>query len=325
MCGGMAMNENVTKDRHKFLGGSDISIIMNINPFKTRFDLLLEKAEFLPVEKIDNKYIDFGNVLEPKIRNYINETLYPKDNFKEDTFIDGDLRANVDGVNKGFILEIKTTSQIKETVEEYKLYLVQLLFYMKLAKKKKGILAVYERPEDFNEEFDEKKIQIFMIDIANFKELLEEIETAIEQFRLDLEKVKENPLITEEELQPKEIVALSNEILEIENQLSVFKELETKQKKLKDKLKLAMEEFGIKKWETPNGTKITLVADGKDTEVEVSKVDTDKFEEENADLITEFNEMQEKYDGVVKKYTTTEKEIKKGKKGYVLITLSKGK
>ncbi len=317
------MNENVTKDRHKFLGGSDISIIMNINHFKTRFDLLLEKAEFLPVEEIDNKYIDFGNVLEPKIRNYINKSLYLKDPFKEDTFIDGDLRANVDGVNKGFILEIKTTSHIKDDLDDYKLYLVQLLFYMKVAKRKKGILAVYERPSDFNEEFDENRLQTFMIDIANFKELLEDINFAIDQFRIDLEKVKENPFITEEDLQPKKVIELSNQIVEIENQLIAFKELEKSQKKLKEQLKKAMEEYQIKKWATPNGTKITLVADGEDKEIEVKKVDTEKFEKENANLISDFHKMQEKYNKALEKYTTTETEIKKGRKGYVKITLEK--
>ncbi len=301
----------------------DIPIIMGLSPFKSRFDLLLEKAGYKENDFKGNIYTGYGNALEPKIREYINENLYPKDNFKEETFIDGDLRGNVDGVNKGTILEIKTTSEVQKTVEEYELYLVQLLFYMKLAKKKKGVLAVYERPEDFNKEFDANNLQIFMIDIANFKELLEEIETAIEQFRIDLEKVKKNPLITEEDLQPKEIIELSNQIVEIETQLALSKELEKQQKELKEQLKKSMEEYQIKKWETPNGTKITLVADGEDKEVEVKTVDTEKFEKENKDLIPDFTELQEKYNKALEKYTTTETEIKKGKKGHVRITLPK--
>ena len=293
---------DVTIDRDKFIGGSDIPIIMGISPFKSRFDLLLEKAGYLENDFKGNEYTNYGNVLEPKIRNYINDSLYKKDPFKEDTFIDGDLRANVDGVNKGFILEIKTTSQIKNDLDDYKLYLVQLLFYMKIAKREKGMLAVYERPSDFNEEFDEKKLQTYMIDIDNFKELIEDIETAIEQFRIDLKKVKENPLITEEDLQPREVIELSNQLVEIENQLIAFKELEKSQKKLKEQLKKAMEEYQIKKWETPNGTKITLVADGEDKEVD--SFNEDNFKKENEELY--------------KKYL--EKKIKKGRSGYVLIT-----
>ena len=37
------MQDTVAKDRHKYIGGSDIPIIMGISPFKSRYDLLLEK------------------------------------------------------------------------------------------------------------------------------------------------------------------------------------------------------------------------------------------------------------------------------------------
>ena len=66
------------------------------------------------------------------------------------------------------ILEIKTTSQIKENVNDYKVYLVQLLFYMQNVEVERGMLAVYERPEDFNEEFDGERLQIFFINIELF-------------------------------------------------------------------------------------------------------------------------------------------------------------
>ena len=39
------MQKSVKEDREKYIGGSDIPIIMGISPFKSRFDLLLEKAE----------------------------------------------------------------------------------------------------------------------------------------------------------------------------------------------------------------------------------------------------------------------------------------
>ncbi len=301
----------------------DVPIIMEISPFKTRFDLLLEKAGYKENDFVSNEYTNYGNIIEPQIRDYINET--EKDKFTENKMIDGDLRYHSDGVNKTTVLEIKSTSQIKNDVNDYQLYLVQLLLGMQMNKKKKGMLAVYDRPKDFNTEFDKERLTVYDIDIKDYKELLEDINFAIDQFRIDLEKVKANPFISEEDLQPKEIVELSNQIVEIENQLQAFKDLETKQKKLKDNLKKAMEEFGIKKWTTPNDTKITLVADGEDKEVEVKKVDTEKFEKENADLISDFNKMQDKYNEAQEKYTTTEKEIKKGRSGYVLITLPKEK
>ena len=62
----------VTVDREKYIGGSDIPIIMEISPFKTRFDLLLEKAQLKENTFLGNEYTEFGNELEAKIRNYIN-------------------------------------------------------------------------------------------------------------------------------------------------------------------------------------------------------------------------------------------------------------
>lgn len=283
----------------------DVPIIMGISPFKSRFDLLLEKAGYKENDFAGNEYTEYGNILEPKIREYINESLYKKEPFKVDTIIKDDLRGNFDGINKTAILEIKTTSQIYDNVDDYKIYLVQLLFYMQLAEKEKGILAVYHRPEDFNEEFDEKRLQIFVVDINNYKKLLEEINIAIDRFRIDLEKVKANPFITEEDLQPKEVIELSNKVLALEIQLQEFKKLEKEYNEMKTKLKIAMQENNIPKWTTPNGTKITLVDDGEDKEVEV--FNEKKFKEENEELY--------------KRYL--EKTIKKGKSGYVLITLPK--
>lgn len=292
---------DVTIDRHKFIGGSDIPIIMGISPFKSRFDLLLEKAELKENDFVDNEYTEYGNILEPKIRDYINKT--EKDKYIEDKIIQDDLRYHSDGFNGKSVLEIKTTSQIKEDVNDYKIYLVQLLMGMQIHGVKKGKLAVYERPKDFNKDFDESKLKVYEIDIKNYKELVEDINLAIEQFRVDLAKVKENPLITEEDLQPKELIKISNEVVALELKLKEYKDIEKEQAELKSQLKIAMQKYGVKKWITPNDTKITLVADGEDKEVEV--FNADNFKKDNEKLY--------------KKYL--EKKIKKGRGGYVLITL----
>ena len=36
--------QDVTKDRDKYIGGSDVPIIMGLSPFKTRWQLLREKT-----------------------------------------------------------------------------------------------------------------------------------------------------------------------------------------------------------------------------------------------------------------------------------------
>lgn len=194
---------SVTKDRDKFVGGSDLPIIMGISPFKTRFDLLLEKAGYKEDTFEGNEYTAFGNALEPQIREFINSSI--KDPFKVKCLIKGNLRGNTDGVNADTILEIKTTSQIKKTLRGYKTYLVQLLFYMSLYNKEKGILAVYDRPKDFDTEFDPLRLQTFEIDIKDHQELIKEIYQAINEFWEDLETVKENPFITEDELERSKI------------------------------------------------------------------------------------------------------------------------
>ena len=194
--------QDVRTDRNKFIGGSDIPIIMNISPFKKRFDLLLEKADLLENEFEGNIYTDYGNILEPKIREYINKL---KDtNYIEYKKIDGNIRCHLDGFNEVSVLEIKTTSQIRKKVSSYKKYLVQLLFYMQQTNVEKGLLAVYERPKDFSEEFHEERLQLFDIDINDYDELLKDINNAVKKFIEDLEKIKENPFIEEWELEEME-------------------------------------------------------------------------------------------------------------------------
>ena len=295
----------VTVDREKYIGGSDIPIIMGISPFKTRFDLLLEKAGLKDNDFTGNEYTEYGNVLEPKIRDYINAT-YDKE-FIEGKHYNGDIRIHTDGEDKDCILEIKTTSQIHEKLDDYKVYLVQLLFYMQETKKCFGYLAVYERPKDFNEEFDSNRLKTYRAEIEDYKDLLEQINKAVDQFRIDLEKVKENPFITEQELLPVDLTELSNKVIALENQLAKMKEIESQAKDLKAQLKTAMEKAGTKTWETQNGIKITLVQDGEDKTVK--KFNEKLFKDNNIDLWDEYSE----------------EVIQKGKSGYVRITLPKEK
>ena len=168
-----------------------------------------------------------------------------------------------------------------------------------------GRLAVYERPDDFNEEFDENRLTQYTICITDYKELLDQINKAVDQFRIDLEKVKANPFITEEELMPIDLTELSNKIVALETRFAEYKALEQEQKELKAQLKSAMENNGVKSWETPNGVKITLVLDAPDKVVR--KFNEQLFKENNLDLWDEYSE----------------ETIQKGKSGYVKITLPK--
>lgn len=105
-------------------------------------------------------------------------------------------------------------------------------------------------------------------------------------------------------------------IVALEEELKEYKEIEKRRDNLKEDLKKYMETCNVKNWETPNGIKIALVADTPDTWQTVTKYNEAKFALENPEFHKQWMELHEKY-----KETTTE--IKKGRKGYVKITLPK--
>ena len=295
--------DTVTKDRTKFLGGSDIPAIMGLSPFKTRWQLLQEKAEIVPIEPFTNPYVEYGNVMEVRIRDYINK--HYNRNFEPAVKIVGDLRGNTDGLDELGILEVKTTSHIFSTIDGYMQYIVQMLFYMKIFNVQYGMLAVYERPDDFNETFDPDRLQVFEIDIKDYLDTMEEEEQAITMFRKDLLALKENPLLCEEDFMPNEIVEVTGKIIELENQLAAYKQMEAELKEFKSKLKIAMEEYGIKTWRLYDGTKITLVPDGEDKEVE--EIDLKALQKDHPEICKAGS-----------KYV--KRKLKKGRSGYVRIT-----
>lgn len=313
------MQESVKQDREKFIGGSDIPIIMELSPFKSRFDLLLEKAGYKKNDFEGNVFTEYGNTMESKIRDYVSQ--YFEVNFEEGKHIveipeiwnahpNGMMvRCHTDGENDVSILEIKTTSQLYDNVDDYELYLVQLLFYMYMTGKQNGLLAVYKRPDDLSVAFDVDNLQLFGISMNDYLDLINDIKNAVIRFLDDLQKVKSNPFITEEELLPADVTEIASRIVAFEQQLARMKELEKKVKSEKDRLKDAMERAGVKKWETPNGYKITLIPDSEDTVEQQESFNAERFMAEHPRL--------------VKKYMETKNVIKKGKKGYVKITSPK--
>ena len=304
------MQASVKENREKYLGGSDIPVIMNLSPWKSRFDLLLEKAGYKESEFGGNVFTEYGNEMEAKIRDYINEDRLPGEHFREGKVeIDGETigtRIHTDGETEEEILEIKTTSDIKENLEDYKAYLVQILFYMMVEEKSFGLLAVYDRPDDLSTEFDPHRLKVYRVSVEEFENLTIEIAQAVVSFTEDLQKVKENPFIEEAELLPVEIPEIAQRIIAFEEQLSMMKKTEEKIKSEKARLKDAMQAAGVKSWKTPNGYKITLVPDGEDKVEEVETFEAERLKSELPEIYM--------------KFTKTEKKLKKGRAGYVKIT-----
>ena len=295
--------DTVTKDREKFIGGSDLAGIMGLSPFIDRWTLLQQKAGLKERDFFGNEYTRYGDELEPIVRDYINDK-YCRD-FEPAVKVAGDLRGNCDGVDEGGLLEIKTTSHVYDTLDGYKGYLVQILFYMKIFNVQHAMLAVYHRNEDFSTDFDPSRLQVIPIDIKDHLDTMDEVEQAIEMFRKDLSELRENPLLCEEDFMPNEIVEVTNKIMELENQLAAYKQMEAELKEFKAKLKAAMEEYGIKTWRLYDNTKITLVPDGEDKEVE--EIDLKALQKDHPELFGEGS-------GYVKR------KLKKGRSGFVRIT-----
>ena len=297
---------DVSKDRDKYIGGSDIPAILGISKFTSRWQLLLQKAGLEERSFTGNRFTEYGHIIEPQIRDYIN-VVY-KTNFVPNRVINGDIRYHSDGFDGERVLEVKSTSDIYSTADGYKVYLVQLLKGMQENGVAEGILAVYHRPEDLNPVFDPQRLQVFGILMDDYQNLLNHVNREIDKFRVDLERLKENPLLSEQDFLPigNGLIALSNKVVQFENQLSAMKEIENQLKEAKKQLYHEMLKHDVKSWTSPNGTKITRVDEVPGKTKTVAELDVESFKRECPATF-------ERYCRMVEKKTN-------GKAGFVRIT-----
>lgn len=313
-------NANVTVDRHKYVGGSDLPTILGLNAkYGTSiFEFAKEKAGIIPNSFKGNEYTKYGQKMEPVIRDYIN-SIYQV-NYLEDTVIDTKrgYRGNTDGIDRGAdipILEIKTFGE--ELDVDY--YTAQCQFYMETFSQDACLLVGYKRPDDFytgvdyqlenddsyfNLEFDENRIVTHII--YRDPSVWVKIEERIIAFKKAVEKLRKNNNMTEAEFNKifygTDIVKASNKVAKLETKLLKFKELEKQHKQVKEELYKLFDEKGILSFDT--GTmKITKVAP---TSYDTVSVDTAKLKEENEEIYNKY------------KVTKTT-----NKKGYILITTKK--
>lgn len=272
---------NVVQHRDKWVGGSDVPAILGISKYKTQFQLAKEKTGIEPSEFKGNEYTEYGNVLEPQIRDYINAI--NNTNFVPDTRIDREkgIRSNTDGYDaeNQLILEIKTHGK----TPDIKSYEAQMQLYMWHFGVKFGWLALYERPENFDIEFDADRLQIEVINRDD--EYVQKILDAIETFWIRCEYLKDNPEMTEQEFMAigqNEISIVAKQVEKLELQIASFKQLEEQYKAMKNKLYQLMEEYDIKKWETDRVV-ITRVLPGKR-----KSFDSTRFKKEHPELAQQY-------------------------------------
>lgn len=278
------IDPNVTTNRNKYVGGSDIPTILGINPYKTQFELAQEKVGIKKSEFKGNEYTQYGNMMEPQIRDYVNAVNQTK--FHPNTRIDDEIgiRSNTDGWDHEYnlILEIKTHGK-KPTM---KVYEAQMQLYMYQFGANGGWLALYERPSDFDTEFDPDRLEI--VEVARDDEYIQKILDAIETFWIRCEFLKENPNATEEDylnFGQNEVQIFANQVSQLELQLAGFKQLEKQYKEAKQKLHDAMEAYDIKKYETDVVT-ITRILPG-----ERKSFDSTRFKKEHPELAKEYEKV----------------------------------
>jgi hypothetical protein len=298
---------DVSIDRDKYIGGSDIPAILGISKFASRWQLLLQKAGLEERPFSGNRFTEYGHIIEPQIRNYIN--VIHKTNFVPNRVINGDIRYHSDGFNGEKVLEVKSTSDIYSSADGYKVYLVQLLKGMAENGVTEGILAVYHRPEDLNPVFDPQRLQVFEIHMDDYRNLLNHVNREIDKFLADLKRLKENPLLSEQDFLPigNGLIALSNKVVQFENQLAAMKDIENQLKEAKKQLYHEMLKHDVKSWTSPNGTKITRVDEVPGKTKQVAELDVEAFKRECPATF-------ERYCRMVEKKTN-------GKAGFVRITV----
>ena len=143
--------EEWLKYRTKGIGGSDVSIIAGINPFKSVHQLWLEKTGQAEPEEEGSEYTHFGTLLEPIVRKEFMERTGIKVRQKhmllqseEHPFMFADLDGVINEDGQLCIFEAKTASAYKQEVWEEEVpapYILQIQHYMAVTGAKKTYIA----------------------------------------------------------------------------------------------------------------------------------------------------------------------------------------
>ena len=133
------------------IGGSDVSVIAGINPYKSVYQLWLEKTGQTEPAESENEYTHFGTVLEPVIRKEFMERTGFKVRQKHMLLKSENypfMLANLDGVinlnGEMCIFEAKTASAYK--LDEWQSgippeYMLQVQHYMAVTDARKAYIA----------------------------------------------------------------------------------------------------------------------------------------------------------------------------------------
>lgn len=199
----MAINNAIsTKDMSRYewllerktgIGGSDSSAILGFNPWKSSFELYIEKTSD-EVHEIDNDAIHWGNVLENVVAEEFMRLTGKKVRRRNQTFRHPEydfMLANIDRdvVGERALLECKTTNAFNSDAWEGEhvppAYICQLQHYMAVLDYEKAYIAVLIGGQKFvwkEVERDDEFIELMIEAEKNFWEehVLKEVPPAID-------------------------------------------------------------------------------------------------------------------------------------------------
>lgn len=138
--------------RTQGIGGSDVSALAGINPFKSAHQLWLEKTGQMEAEETDSEYAHFGTLLEPIVRKEFTERTGIKVRQKHMLLQSEEypfMLADLDGVireadGEMAVFEAKTASAYKQDVWEDGVpapYILQVQHYMAVTGAKRTYVA----------------------------------------------------------------------------------------------------------------------------------------------------------------------------------------
>jgi putative phage-type endonuclease len=293
----------IYREQQKGIGGSEISSVLGINRFKSKFELWLEKTGQVKKPFLTSEAVEWGNLLEPVVRDKFRAVTgfkVFKNNFVLQHDIHDFMIANVDGevIDPSFggrgILEIKTTGShnAKDWVNgcpDY--YMAQVQWYLGCTGYEYAYIAVLIGGQNFKYfliERDDYIIDIMIKEAMVFMDMVRNhIPPEIGGSQTESEwLLSAFPEAIEEEISiPYELERMAQEYVEIQEEI---KEKTKKAEELKNKIRLEAKDVKVLKGEL---IKISMPT--------IKKVlfDSKKFQEEHPDLYAQYKTKESSYRG----------------------------
>jgi len=278
--------------RKKGVGGSDASAILGFNPWKSAFELYIDKTSD-QVQEIDNEAIHWGNVLEDVVAEEFTRRTGKKVRRRNQIFIHPEhefMIANIDRdvVGEKALLECKTTNAYNSDAWEGDnippMYICQLQHYMAVLDYEKAYIAVLIGGQKFvwkEVERDDEFIELMIEREKHFWEehILKEVPPEIDGSQSASELL--NKMYPEDNGETIMLKSDDAEILieAIESIKAEVKEKETLKKEYENKLKLMIGDArtGVTpRYEVRNITVTSNRLDGKRLKEELPDI-VDKY------------------------------------------------